>query len=76
MDINQQPDNKRMLPASDPRTQPGSPDQYKEHRTTRLSHHRYLQLQAEVDDPTDNLTRQDIINTALGEYFQKRYKAK
>ena len=34
---------------------------------------RYQQLRAEVDDPQNNLARQDIIDIALDEYFQHRY---
>ena len=65
----------RKLSPSDPRVQPAIPNEYKEIRSVRLTPHRYSQLQAEVEDKVNDLSRQDIIDTALEEYFHKRYQA-
>jgi hypothetical protein len=63
----------RKLTNNDPRAQPAPEGAYKEQRSVRLSDHRYQQLRAEVDDPANNMSRQDIIDTALDEYFTSRY---
>lgn len=64
-------ESRQSLDPGDPRVQPAPEGQYKEHRTIRLSDHRYQQLKAEVG--ATNVSRQDIIDTALDEYFLKRY---
>jgi hypothetical protein len=63
----------KQLSHNDPRTQPAPANQYREIRSVRLSAHRYSQLQAEVEDVA--ISRQDVIDVALDEYFARRYQA-
>ncbi len=65
---------KRILPKSDPRLAAPHQDEYKECRNLRLSATRYQQLNAEVQDPENNSSKQDILDIALAEYFERRYK--
>ena len=64
---------RRILPEDDVRVHSAPIDQYKEQRNFRLSDHRYQQLNQEVQ--YTKLSRQDVIDTALREYFAKRYKS-
>lgn len=65
-----------QLNPNDPRVQPGPENDFRESRGLRLSDHRYQQMRAEVEDPANDLARQDIVDIALKEYFEKRYVAK
>ena len=60
---------------NDPRTQPGPDNDFRESRSLRLSDHRYRQLKAEVEDSDNDLSRQDIVDIALKEYFERRYSS-
>ena len=66
----------KKLNSNDPRVLPGDDNDYRECRSFRISDHRYQQMRAKVEDPSNDLARQDIIDIALKEYFQKRYLAR
>jgi hypothetical protein len=65
----------KQLSCNDPRAQPAPVNQYQENRSIGLSAQRHNQLRAEVEDPGMALSRQGIIDIALGEYFASRYEA-
>jgi hypothetical protein len=59
------------LEVDDPRTQPAPPDDLYVPKTLRVKSHRERQLKAEAYHR--DLLMQDIVETALDEYFKKRY---
>ncbi len=59
------------LEVDDPRTQPAPPDDLYVPKTLRVKSHRERQLKAESYHR--DLLIQDIVETALDEYFKKRY---
>jgi hypothetical protein len=60
-----------VLEPDDPRTNPVPPDDLYETTTLRIKKHQRRQLKAEAYHR--GLLMQDVIETALGEYFKKRY---
>jgi hypothetical protein len=63
-----------VLEPDDPRTQPVPPDDPYTPTTLRMRNHHRRQLKAEAY--YKSLLMQDVIETALDEYFKKRYGGK